>query len=541
MDIPWQISLAAWLPFPVVATVVLVLSISYYVYHLSSARCSMVCGVAFALLTTIPTLLVVLILTDVFFVSSTKSNMGIKQAWATNQSIAKMEEMLLFTYYGVYGLLLLLLVIIFPITYFSYQAIRTAESSRWNIFRGLMCSLLPMVVLVAILIVSMAYSMGSIPASNTNTYKQLNLIGQLDLPYRRIEDGLISAINCILLIGMIHCIIYTAFGMAILPVNLVKGRPNDDREQQGIEESLAQINQQIEDISDQAHQENRNVSENDEQRICFYSNQLNQLQMESENLRHRSYSCWRRLNILIRPLQITTGVVLCLFSWLIIITIVLTNINRWVSSYGSNTGYLADKYIVPNPVYELLLLCHGAFPIHYVLLGGILFYFAFSTMVGMKHLGLWFFWVKVHNIRKNNTLPHALLYSSFIFATVVMYSVSLVYSIVPQYAMYGTQTYQVETQFNWTTVAMENSLNSLKPCSLESPADECTMTRFMSFQVKFFYRMWVFGVVFYSSNWLLVLVFVIGFFVSVIRFRKTAAENLLNQMRSESQEQLVQS
>uniref|UniRef100_H2ZNG9 Uncharacterized protein n=1 Tax=Ciona savignyi TaxID=51511 RepID=H2ZNG9_CIOSA len=230
---------------------------------------------------------------------------------------------------------------------------------------------------------------------------------------------------------MVHSLIYTAFGMTILPVNFINGEPNNEQQRQPTEESIP-------------HRENQTLNNSDHQTLRYNSERLVYHQCKEGSLHHQNYSCFTKLKCLVRPLQVMGGVLLCLFAWLIIITLALSNTNRYLSSHGIKTGYLAGNTSVVNPINYLLLQSNGVFPVHYLLLGGIAFYLAASSVAGMKYIGLRFLWKKIHNIEEGNTLPHAILFSSFVVSTVMVYTVILFYSLFPQYAMYGSQTYQVK-------------------------------------------------------------------------------------------------
>lgn len=64
-------------------------------------------------------------------------------------------------------------------------------------------------------------------------------------------------------------------------------------------------------------------------------------------------------------------------------------------SLGMRMGYALPKQNIPNPIDIILVASQKAFPLDYILIVSMAFFFILATMSGLKNLGIWFFVVRV--------------------------------------------------------------------------------------------------------------------------------------------------
>ncbi|XP_031671879.1 probable lysosomal cobalamin transporter isoform X4 [Oncorhynchus kisutch] len=143
-------------------------------------------------------------------------------------------------------------------------------------------------------------------------------------------------------------------------------------------------------------------------------------------------------------------------------------------------------------------------------------YFVFTSMAGIRNMGIWFFWIRLYKIRPKRTRPQALLFLCMILLLIVLHTSFMIYSLAPQYVMYGSQNYLLQSPMppgnntTWTT----------KTCDADAPQDECTVTRSYLFLHKF----WFFSTIYYFGNWVFIGVFLIGLLVSCCKGKKSVIE-----------------
>ena len=173
------------------------------------------------------------------------------------------------------------------------------------------------------------------------------------------------------------------------------------------------------------------------------------------------------------------------------------------------------------------------FPVDYVLLTGVVLFLFFASMGGIQHIGIWFCCLRMYKMRPGHTKPQALLMLVFCLILVVLAMNVLLYQLTPQYTTYGSQRYVSSHHAHNVTHHV------LLPCSAQAPADECVMTRMSLLLVRFFYKVWVFGALYYWCNWALLGVMLIGFVVAVVRKRRSAVEGAVDRDDFDSDEDII--
>lgn len=69
--------------------------------------------------------------------------------------------------------------------------------------------------------------------------------------------------------------------------------------------------------------------------------------------------------------------------------------------------------------------------------------------------------------------------------------------------------------------------------------DECTTTRIAVFLNRFFYKIWFFGACYYWGTWVFLLMFVVGFFVSVVKKRRSVVDEEFDSSGSDTDDDHV--
>lgn len=64
-------------------------------------------------------------------------------------------------------------------------------------------------------------------------------------------------------------------------------------------------------------------------------------------------------------------------------------------SLGYKFGYALPNATLPNPIDLMLVYTQRVFPLDYILMSGLIVYFFFCTMAGVRNMGVWFLWLRV--------------------------------------------------------------------------------------------------------------------------------------------------
>ncbi|XP_043366374.1 lysosomal cobalamin transport escort protein LMBD1 isoform X6 [Dermochelys coriacea] len=228
------------------------------------------------------------------------------------------------------------------------------------------------------------------------------------------------------------------------------------------------------------------------------------------------------------------GVFFILVALLFTISLFLSNLDKALHSAGINSGFIILGTNLTNPLNMLLPVLQTVFPLDYILITTIIMYFIFTSMAGIRNMGIWFFWIRLYKIRRGKTRPQALLFLCMILLLIVLHTSYMIYSLAPQYVMYGSQKYLVqETLFEaWCVAGAKHNMTLVdgqpgnvttyvpKVCDADAPEDQCTVTRTYLFLHKF----WFFSAAYYFGNWAFIAVFLIGLIVSCCKGKKSVIE-----------------
>ncbi|OTF83938.1 hypothetical protein BLA29_001449 [Euroglyphus maynei] len=265
------------------------------------------------------------------------------------------------------------------------------------------------------------------PNNNNQSWidKLENLINVLEK--NRGEDAMSMVLSILTAIGVTIVAIYTAFGMFSWPVSLMKGTKS--------------ARTQLQDIEDR-HLNN-----------CFNINSLREKLRATGHLTDREMN---RLRILEEQERMTN--------------LEESYVNEYRESYyyrmdkafhsmGMHMGYALVNSTFPNPINFILSELQTVYPLDYILILSLSFSLVMYTISGFKHIGIRFLCIKLYKIKPGKTAPQGIL---LLFALVMLAILGinvLFYSAFPQYATYGRQFY--EDQSNNHTIA--------KICTLDSP------------------------------------------------------------------------
>jgi len=210
-----------------------------------------------------------------------------------------------------------------------------------------------------------------------------------------------------------------------------------------------------------------------------------------ETTRKGCQNLWR----LLKPFKFILGAFFFLVSVLIIVSFILTNIDRIVNSpCGAKCGYILNDPKKWNPIDSLLVVLSEYFPLDYILMGLLILYIYFCTLAGLVNIGIRLIWIKLFKVKPHGTQMQGLLLGT----VVVMFSLLALnielMSLAPQYVAYGDQTYILD--------------GDKRRCELSSPTSQCTMTQIGTIINRIALKLTFFGVIFYYATWAFV-----GFFL----------------------------
>ncbi|KAM8953049.1 lysosomal cobalamin transport escort protein LMBD1 [Pelodytes ibericus] len=457
---------------------------------------------------------------DIFLVSFMKNQNGTFKDWAENNTTRlQIENTILIGYYTFYAIILFCVFLWIPFVYFYYEEKDEEDASRCSQVKNALKYTFGFMLVCACLLLVGAFAPLDIPRStNITDIDKIKIIFQ-ELGSSHGLTALSFSISSLTLIGMLAAITYTAYGMSALPLNLIKGTRSVHYERLENTEDIEDVEQQVERLKSKC-KDGRPLSSRDRQTLYKLEEKLRTLQRRGRHLQNHENSCWTKCCTVIRPLKIVWGVLSILVALLFVVSLFLSNLDKALHSAGIDSGFIIFGNNITNPLNILLPLLQTVFPLDYFLITIIIMYFLFTSMAGIRNMGIWFFWIRLYKIRRGRTRPQALLFLCMILLLIVLHTNYMIYSLAPQYVMYGSQKYLVESNSTLETSIGNSSVLISKDCNADAPEDQCTVTRTYLFLHKF----WFFSTVYYFGNWAFIAVFLIGLVVSCCKGKKSVIE-----------------
>ncbi|XP_062375767.1 lysosomal cobalamin transport escort protein LMBD1 [Sardina pilchardus] len=484
-----------------------------------------ICALAVALITS------ALLPVDIFLVSFMKFPNGTYKDWAANnETRGQIEDTVLYGYYTLYSITLFCVFLWIPFVYFYYEEKDDDNINKCSQVKNALKYTIGFVIICAALLLIGAFIPLQPPPNQNAT--------QWDKMQYLVEEfgnhglaALSFSISSLTLIGMLAVITYTAYGMSVLPLNLIKGTRSIVYERLENTEDIEDIEQQIEKLKSKC-EDGRPLATRERRNLQDLEAKLQVLQRRSRHLEVAERNCCTKVGSALRPIKILLGVFFILVALLFAVALFISNLDKALHSAGVSSGFVVFGTNLTNPLNELLLALQPVFPLDYVLITIITMYFVFTSMAGIRNMGIWFFWVRLYKIRPRRTRPQALLFLCMILLLIVLHTSYMIYSLAPQYVMYGSQKYLLQSPLPTPGPSPPGSQSrpvlspgnettlTTKICDADAPEDQCTVTRSYLFLHKF----WFFSTIYYFGNWAFIGVFLIGLVVSCCKGKKSVIE-----------------
>ena len=205
--------------------------------------------------------------------------------------------------------------------------------------------------------------------------------------------------------------------MSAWPFSLIGGSQNVHSEVAGVEQQIYNIQSRLETLRSQDESQ---LNEYEHMEIERLEREERLLQRQRHELEQTAKSFTNRCILVFRPFQFIFGIFFALLGLVIFVSILLTQIDRAMHSDGAKTGYLLKNASLPNPVDLLLVYAQEAFPLDYIMYGGIVLFFIFSSIYAVKVIGIRFMWLSLYKIKAHSTKPQVRKILTSVFAYLII-------------------------------------------------------------------------------------------------------------------------
>lgn len=358
-------------------------------------------------------------------------------------------------------------------------------------------------------------------------------------------------------IGTVLYCLYTAPGLALLPLTLIKSAPR-----MSAPSMAATTASQL----DQNRERQRQLEGRNEGREGGLDSrdrrELEALVREERTLVRRErlaaeasgedrpwfIKLWIKIEAIFRPIKLLGGLLLLVISLIIWASMLITGIDKIKNSVcKAGCGYLLAHGKIFQPINWLFVVTSKVFPIDYILFLILILIFFSASVVGIATIGIRFLWVTLFRIRKSHTSPQALLMATVMLTLMVLalnYAIAMM--AAPQYSTFGPQTYCDRPLSNGDQLPDCSAHHSaIKPCSerARNPAARlvCTPSVVSTFLNRITVNFPFFGVVDFWAQFAFLGVFIVVFVVMLFRTPHLDEEQLDDDLQEEEEEGLLAS
>ncbi|CAG8972964.1 hypothetical protein HYALB_00008324 [Hymenoscyphus albidus] len=549
-----------WVAYAVaVGLVALIAAIFAYTYQTPRDRSALVLTITIITLTSL--LATVLLLpVDIALVSSTTSTkLGRKKDWATPESVENILYTLKIVYYSLYSLDAVLCLLVVPFTYFYYEEYDEVDVEEGNqtiaqkAFGALKYTLAFVVLVVILFLVGFFVP---VARDRSGAHMDLDYFKRL-LSENRGERALTFALGLLICLGTLLYILYTAVGLALLPISFIKSAPSISAPQ--LSETTASALEQNRERQRQL--EGRNAGR-DGGMPAKDQRELESLIREERTLVRRErlaleargdgksfiVKAWTKTCAIFRPLKLIGGILLLLLAIVIWLSMLITGIDKAKNSIcKQHCGYVLGSINVFQPINYIFVQASRVFPVDYVLMALLVLFLFSSSVAGIAAVGIRFLWIRLFEIRKGHTSPQALLMAT-VMLTLIMLAInySLAMIVAPQYAIYGAQTFcSNPTRHPGDQPDCSNHPELVTSCS-ELSSDKgsknvCTPTVVSTFLNRVTFNFPVLGALAFWAQFAFLTIFLVVFVTSLFRAPKLDLSQLDQDAEADEEEGLLAS
>ncbi|KAI9360639.1 hypothetical protein BD770DRAFT_341643 [Pilaira anomala] len=470
---------------------------------------------------------------DIFLVSSTVDPLkGIKKPWATTSVLESMTYTTTIVYYACYGLITLFSFTLIPFAYFFYEEYDEDQSIKDRVLGAFKYTLFFVIISILLFVFGLFLKPSTkVPKIDLDWFKKL-------LTDSNGEKAITFVVACLILLGMLVFIGYTAPGLSLLPISLIKGRKGIDAENEDVENRLAATKERLRVLRSRyigrtmPNKDQRALEDlEDEERIL--SRRLKAIQLDKSSL-------FSKILMFLRPFEFLLGIFLLCVTLVLVVSIFLTIVDKIAFSLcGSQCGYVINHPNLFNPINYIFVRLSKIFPLDYMFMVGLILYFFLATMSGVIYIGIRFLWITLFNIRKGATAPQGLLVTALLLTlSLLALNYTMTTTVAPGYAHFGSQVYCNQTLLDGHRDCTNHS-ELIVRCDVYGPTDICTPTVSSTLIDRIIVNTPFFGIFFYYSQWVFLVVFLIGFIISLFKRPRNNVDADLQELVDEEEEGLL--
>ncbi|ETI22712.1 hypothetical protein G647_06788 [Cladophialophora carrionii CBS 160.54] len=503
---------------------------------------------------------VLLLPVDVALVSSTTSSKtGQRKGWANQDKVDNITYTLRIVYYLLYSLDALLCLLVIPFTYFWYEEYdEVAQEEGTQTFGSRFWGAFKYTVVFIFLCVALFLVGFFVPVARhrEGAHFDLDFFKKL-LSENHGERALTFALGLLITIGVILYCFYTAAGLALLPLTMIKSAPGISAPALS-ESTAAQLESNLErqrQLEGRAQGNPDGLSSKDQRELDALVREERTLRRHQRMAEEASgkdrnifWKIWFKIGAILRPIKLILGLLLMVIVLVIFASMLITGIDKAKNSICKrHCGYLLAHINIFQPVNWVLVKSAKVFPIDYVIFMAIVMLFFSASILGIATIGIRVLWITIFRIRKAHTSPQALLVATVLLTLMTLainYSIAMM--VAPQYATFGPQTFcDHPPKHPGEQPDCTDHKQHIIPCteSTGNPAarNVCTPSVVSTFLNRVTVNFPFFGVVDFWAQFVFLGIFLLGFVILLFRTPKLSDPDAEEDELEEEEEGLLAS
>ncbi|KAI9216714.1 hypothetical protein BC828DRAFT_392967 [Blastocladiella britannica] len=461
---------------------------------------------------------------DVLLVSSSSNlRFGVKQPWADPITMAGIASAMGWVYDSA---ILLLFVYAFgavPFVYFYFESEDDAsgeeDSSVKRATTATRMALITLIILVLFFMIGLLVgpTMGAAPPLPTDPASKIDYLR--DLFYRGgLEAALFFALSLAMMLGMCIFVVYTAPGLFLYPIDLIKPKQSFERELQTLGRDLESVQAKIAEMQ-LAHPVPADMTTRKLRQLDALRDSERFVRRKLEHVQqHRPGMLGKLMATATMPLKAAAFILSICIAIAILTTI-------WTPPTACpSCPRLALPITSPaNPIDTVLTLLARAYPLDMVFLASILIYLMLCTLHGIQRIGVRILFIKLFTLRSGRTMPQGLLLVSvFLVFTLLALMWEVTSVVAPWYSTWGSQRYCPAAD---PKVCQANP-GLVKFCDLGAPMALCTPTVLSKTMTRVALEMPAIATVFYYAQHVSVAVAILALMYGLLSARKSRADGV---------------
>lgn len=478
----------AWIPFTVVVVLSLFFALTFVKYYEHTREKDAFSTIASTGALMVCLLTAALIPVDIFLVSIFKSSDGQFEDWATVEHRNTISNTVTYAYYTMYACNMLFVFLILPLAYFYFEEKdEVAEVTKFQRMVGACKYTLVFVVAFGILMSIGAFALNSKAPSCEQVTNSTDPQDWIDCKADFAEQSFTAngganaisfTIGALTIFGFYYLIMYLATGLVALPLDMIKSRHKHSQEDAGEIEAKIKVSadKRASVTAKYAGKTKSKYSARD-QDIVFQEQENERILRKANDLGANFGSgCLGKVAVFLRPFEFVFGIILLCLSVFIIVALIMSSGNKLMQITSQNLSF-KDGYgqVTPtliNPVDALMTFLQKAFPLDYIFMTLLCYYFIIATIAGARLVDVRLFCLKMSKIRPSKTTPQGMLFMCLILVFVVLSLNVLLMTLLPKYLTYGNQKYpaMAPPSPNVTIATAVPYPAPLGSCDYEAPA-----------------------------------------------------------------------